>query len=395
MLRHDGFTIKQESPRGTALWGNLQKGCDIMTVSKNSKGLWDIQFYYKDFRGQNVKKHKRNFKTKKEAIEWADKFIAQQSHNLDMDFTSFWQLYRDDMKERLRENTVRTKDYIVELKILPYFGKKKVADITAADIRRWQNTLMKAGYSQTYLKTINNQLSAIFNYAVRYYDLPKNPCTQAGSMGKGKADEMKFWTQEEFETFIEFVKDKPISYYAFLTLYWTGIRLGELLALTLADFDAEEKTLSITKSYQRINGRDVITEPKTTKSKRVITLPDFMVLELEEYVGKLYGMMANDRLFSITKSYLEKEMIRGTELSGVKKIRLHDIRHSHASLLISKLGVQPNLVAERLGHEKIQTTLSTYSHLYPNQSRDLADQLNRLIEDIDEEEGDNGYAGNT
>lgn len=395
MLRHDGFTIKQESPRGTALWGNLQKGCDIMTVSKNSKGLWDIQFYYKDFRGQNVKKHKRNFKTKKEAIEWADKFIAQQSHNLDMDFTSFWQLYMDDMKERLRENTVRTKDYIVELKVLPYFGKKKVADITAADIRRWQNTLMKEGYSQTYLKTINNQLSAIFNYAVRYYDLPKNPCTQAGSMGKGKADEMKFWTQEEFETFIEFVKDKPISYYAFLTLYWTGIRLGELLALTLADFDAEEKTLSITKSYQRINGRDVITEPKTTKSKRVITLPDFMVLELEEYVGKLYGMMANDRLFSITKSYLEKEMIRGTELSGVKKIRLHDIRHSHASLLISKLGVQPNLVAERLGHEKIQTTLSTYSHLYPNQSRDLADKLNGLVEETDEEEGDNGNAGNT
>lgn len=330
-----------------------------MTVTKNNKGLWDIQFYYKDYRGKNVKKHKRNFRTKKEAIEWAEKFTVQQSHNLDMDFASFWQLYREDMKERLRENTVRTKDYIVELKVLPYFGTKKMMDITAADIRRWQNSLMKLGYSQTYLKTINNQLSAIFNYAVRYYDLQRNPCTQAGSMGKGKAEEMKFWTQDEFETFIEFVKDKPVSYYAFLTLYWTGIRLGELLALSLADFDAEEKTLSITKSYQRINGRDVITEPKTAKGKRVITLPDFLVSELEEYVCKLYGMMADDRLFTITKSYLEKEMIRGTELSGIKKIRLHDLRHSHASLLISKLGAQPNLVADRLGHEKIQTTLST------------------------------------
>lgn len=221
-----------------------------MTVTKNEKGLWDIQFYYKDYRGKNVKKHKRNFKTKKEATEWANKFIDQQSHNLDMDFASFWQVYRDDMKERLRENTVRTKDYIVELKVLPYFGNKKIADITAADIRRWQNSLMRQGYSQTYLKTIHNQLSAIFNYAVRYYDLPRNPCAQAGSMGKGKAEEMNFWTQEEFETFIEFVKDKPVSYYAFLTLYWTGIRLGELLALTLADFDAGKKTLSITKSYQ-------------------------------------------------------------------------------------------------------------------------------------------------
>lgn len=250
-----------------------------------------------------------------------------------------------------------TTNYIIELKVLPYFGTKKIVDITAADIRRWQNSLMKKGYSQTYLKTINNQLSTIFNYAVRYYDLPGNPCAQAGSMGKGKAEEMKFWTQEEFESFIEFVKDKPLSYYAFLTLYWTGIRLGELLALSLSDFDAEAKTLSITKSYQRINGRDAITEPKTAKSKRTIALPDFLVTELEEYVNKLYGMMANDRLFMITKSYLEKEMVRGTELSGVKRIRLHDLRHSHASLLISKLGAQPNLVAERLGHEKIQTTL--------------------------------------
>lgn len=236
-----------------------------------------------------------------------------------MTFHAFWELYRDDMSHRLRENTVRSKDYIVELKILPYFGQKKIAEITAADIRRWQNDVMKQDYAPTYLKTINNQLSAIFNYAVKYYDLPKNPCAQAGGMGKGKAEEMNFWTQEEFEVFIEAVKDKPVSYYAFLTMYWTGVRVGDLLALSLADFDAEKKTLSITKSYQRIAGRDIITEPKTPKSKRIISLPDFLVMELEGYTSKLYGVMADDRLFMVTKSYLEKEMIRGAKLSGVKK----------------------------------------------------------------------------
>ena len=292
-----------------------------MTVKKNEKGLWDVQFYYKDNQGRNIKKHKRNFKTKKEAVEWAEKFIAQQSGNIDMDFESFWKIYRDDMTERLRENTMNTKDYIVELKILPYFGKKKMLDINAADIRRWQTELIKQGYSATYLRTINNQLSAIFNYAVRYYDLPKNPCTQAGSMGKKTAGEMQFWTQEEFEKFVEAVRDKPISYCAFMILYWTGMRVGELLALTIGDFDAEKKTLSITKSYQRIDGRDVITEPKTPKSKRIITLPDFIVTELNEYIGKLYGMMENDRLFQVTKSYLEKEMARGAKIAGVKKIR--------------------------------------------------------------------------
>lgn len=338
--------------------------------------------------GENVKKHKRNFRTKKEDIVWAETFIIQQSHNLDMTFASFWELYRNDMKERLRENTVRTKNYIVELKILPYFEKKKIAEITAADIRQWQNGMMKKGYSQTYLKTINNQLSTIFNYAVKYYDLPKNPCMQTGSMGKGKADEMNFWIQEEFEQFIEFVKDKPVSYNAFLTMYWTGVRVGELLALTLADFDEEERTLSITKSFQRINRRDIITEPKTEKGKRVIALPDFLVVELTEYISKLYGVMGNDRLFMVTKSYLEKEMIRGVRLSGVKKIRLHDLRHSHASLLISKLGAQPKLVADRLGHEIIQTTLTIYAHLYPNQARNLADQLDSLMDKINEENED-------
>jgi integrase len=308
-----------------------------------------------------------------------------------MTFESFWELYRDDMQQRLRENTMRTKDYIVELKILPCFGKKKIADITPADIRRWQNSIMKeGGYSPTYLKTINNQLSAIFNYAVKYYDLSKNPCTAAGSMGKGKAEEMNYWTQEEFEDFLEFVKDKPQSRYAFQVLYWTGCRIGELLALTLGDFNPSEKTLNINKSYQRIKGKDVITEPKTAKSKRIITLPDFLVDELNEYVEKLYGMMPSDRLFMVTKSYLEHEIIRGCELSGVKKIRLHDLRHSHASLLISKLGAQPNLVAERLGHEKIQTTLSTYAHLYPNQNKELADKLNELVDDKDDDENEEG-----
>ena len=228
-------------------------------------------------------------------------------------------------------------------------------------------------------------MSCIFNYAAKYYDLPRNPCAQAGSIGKGKADEMSFWTQTEFEQFIDCVKDKPLSYYGFLTLYWTGCRIGELLALTLEDFNPVEKTLRINKSYQRIKGRDVITDPKTQKGKRTISLPDFLVEELQEYVGKLYGMTLQDRMFQTTKAYYEHEMIRGVELSGVKKIRIHDLRHSHASLLISKLGAQPNLVADRLGHEKIQTTLSTYSHIYPEQSRQLAEQLNMLVENEDEE----------
>ena len=350
-----------------------------MSVTKNvEKNYWEVQFYYKDYRGVRKKKHKRGFKTKREAIEWQEQFKAQQAKNLDMDFKSFLDLYYEDMENRLRESTMMTKRYIVDLKVVPYFGKKKISEITAADIRRWQNDLLSQGYAPTYLKTINNQLNAIFNYAVRYYELPKNPCRQAGSMGKSKAAEMNYWTQEEFESFLECVSDKTVSYYGFQLLFWTGIRAGELMALTPADINLEEKTLHISKSLRRNGHEDVVTEPKTEKSKRVITLPDFLVVQLEEYMGMLYGITPQDRLFHVTKAYFDHEMKRGIRLSGVKPIRLHDLRHSHASLLISKLGVPVQQVSERLGHEKITTTLETYSHLYPNQARDLADKLNDL-----------------
>ena len=346
-----------------------------MKAEKDKKtGKWLIQYRYTDWQGKRRKSTKRGFATKREAEEWLRNFLITQKADFDMKFEDFWKMYCADMETRLREHTMRTKKYIVELKILPYFGDKRVNDITAADIRQWQNELIKMGYSPTYLKTINNQLSAIFNYAVRYYDLKSNPCEKAGSMGKSKAEEMDFWTGEEFRKFIDSVMNKRLSYMAFMTLYWTGMRMGELLALNPKDIDLEKRTISITKSYQRLGKKDVITPPKTPKSKRVITIPEFLAADIKDYMDSLYDLQENDRLFPITKYYLEHEMQRGIKESGVKRIRVHDLRHSHASMLI-ELGFSPLEIANRLGHEKVETTLNTYAHLYPNKQTKLAERL--------------------
>ena len=346
-----------------------------MKAEKDKKtGKWLIQYRYTDWQGKRRKSTKRGFATKREAEEWLRNFLITQKADFDMKFEDFWKMYCADMETRLREHTMRTKKYIVELKILPYFGNKRVNDITAADIRQWQNELIKIGYSPTYLKTINNQLSAIFNYAVRYYDLKSNPCAKAGSMGKSKAEEMDFWTGEEFRRFIDSVMNKRLSYMAFMTLYWTGMRMGELLALNPKDVDLEKRTISITKSYQRLGKKDVITPPKTPKSKRVITIPEFLAADIKDYMDSLYELQENDRLFPITKYYLEHEMQRGIKESGVKRIRVHDLRHSHASMLI-ELGFSPLEIANRLGHEKVETTLNTYAHLYPNKQTKLAERL--------------------
>ena len=301
-----------------------------MKAEKDKKtGKWLIQYRYTDWQGKRRKSTKRGFATKREAEEWLRNFLITQKADFDMKFEDFWKMYYADMETRLREHTMRTKKYIVELKILPYFGNKRVNDITAADIRQWQNELIKMGYSPTYLKTINNQLSAIFNYAIRYYDLKSNPCAKAGSMGKSKAEEMDFWTGEEFRKFIDSVMNKRLSYMAFMTLYWTGMRLGELLALNPKDVDLEKRTISITKSYQRLGKKDVITPPKTPKSKRVITVPEFLAADIKDYMDSLYDLQENDRLFPITKYYLEHEMQRGIKESGVKRIRVHDLRHPY------------------------------------------------------------------
>ena len=346
-----------------------------MKAEKDKKtGKWLIQYRYTDWQGKRRKSTKRGFATKREAEEWLRNFLITQKADFDMKFEDFWKIYCADMETRLREHTMRTKKYIVELKILPYFGNKRVNDITAADIRQWQNELIKMGYSPTYLKSINNQLSAIFNYAVRYYDLKSNPCAKAGSMGKSKAEEMDFWTGEEFRKFIDSVMNKRLSYMAFMILYWTGMRLGELLALNPKDVDLEKRTISITKSYQRLGKKDVITPPKTSKSKRVITIPEFLAADIKDYMDSLYDLQEDDRLFPITKYYLEHEMQRGIKESGVKRIRVHDLRHSHASMLI-ELGFSPLEIANRLGHEKVETTLNTYAHLYPNKQTKLAERL--------------------
>lgn len=344
-----------------------------MPATRDGK-MWRCQFYYEDWQGVRHKKNKRGFKTKAEAEAWERNFRQQQQKDLDISFENFVEIYFKDMENRLRESTIINKRYVFDLKVTPYFKSKKMCEIKTSDVRAWQNALIKKGYAPTYLKSINNQLAALFNYAVKYYDLKDNPCRKAGSIGKSKADEMEFWTKQEFKEFLPSMDGKPEARMAFLLLYWTGMRIGELLALTYEDIDFDKRIITINKSYQRINGKDMITPLKTPKSNRKVTIPPFLAEELRKYCSVLYGITAKERMFRFTKSFMEHEIVRGVKETGVKRIRLHDLRHSHASLLV-EMGFQPLAIAERLGHEKIETTLSTYSHLYPNKQAELADQL--------------------
>ena len=214
--------------------------------------------------------------------------------------------------------------------------------------------------------------------------MKNNPAAIAGNMGSEQHKEMLFWTKEEYLKFSYAIMDKPRSFYAFEILYWCGIREGELLALTPSDFDFEKGNLSITKSYQRLKGKDVITAPKTPKSVRVIKMPQFLMDEIKDYIKTLYGIGPNDRIFEVTKYNLHHEMNRGAKQANVKRIRIHDLRHSHISLLID-MGFSAVAIADRVGHESIDITYK-YAHLFPSKQTEMAEQLEmkrmeRMIED--------------
>ncbi len=346
-------------------------------AKKDPNGTWRIQYRWVDWTGKNRKSQKRGFQTKKEAEEWYAHFLSQQSADVTITLADFWKVYRDDMEPRLRKTTMMQKDYVMNDKILPYFGNMPLNEITAPKIRIWQSKMIAQGYKPTYLKTINNHLSCVLNYAVKYYNLRINPCHIAGSMGKSKADEREYWTVEEFKKFSDAVIDKQDAWIGFNILFWTGMRLGEMLALTVGDIDFEEGTIQISKSLTRVRGEVIVSEPKTESSNRIVTIHQELQDRLQEYINSLYRAKPTTRLFeNRTKSFFEHELIRGVELSGVKKITIHGCRHSQASLCL-QIGYSPLEIARRLGHSKVTTTIETYCHPSLDAQKRIAESLGK------------------
>ena len=294
-----------------------------------TQGTWYVSFRYIDWTGKKTQKLKRGFKTKKEALNYEKEFIRKTATDMKMEMGSFTEVYFEDKRKELKENSIRNKRHMMNKHIVPYFGTRKMNEITPADVIQWQNTIQEKGYSKTYERMIQNQLNALFNHAQKIYNLKENPCKKVKRMGKSDADKLEFWTKEEYDRFITVINPESEDYLIFEILFWTGIREGELLALSLSDFDMSGNRLHITKTYNRIQKRDVIDTPKTENSVRTIDIPNFLKEEVQEYVKKRYGFPENQRLFPIVARTLQKRLKRYEKQSGVKQIRVHDIRHPY------------------------------------------------------------------
>lgn len=258
----------------------------------------------------------------------------------------------------------------------------QICNIDEDMVRRWQNELLNhrdengEPYEDTYLYSIHSQPSALFNYAVKFYKLQRNPCRVTGAIGKSRADEMRFWTQDMFNHALEF-ENKTHYRIALKLLFYSGMRIGELLALTPEDIPRDEAVININKNYAIVDGTEYFLTPKTKRSFREITVPESLHAELLEYIDGM-GLHPTERIFYFGKGGLTTEFKRIIKKSGNEDIRIHDLRHSHTAMLVD-MGIQIEEISRRLGHESIKTTWDTYSHLYLGKAKALAQKIEILI----------------
>lgn len=347
-------------------------------------GRWFCKFNYRDYTGQRRQKKKRGFTTKREAQAWERDFLLRIQGKPEMTFESLYALYIEDLEPRIKKSTAESVKRYFRLYILPYFSHLHIIDIKPVDIRKWQSQHLAKSISQwsgeplapRTIRGIEERLSAIFNFAVKYYGLPSNPMQFAGHIAPLPRRQVSIWTPEQFKAFLDVV-DEPQYHCLFSVLYYTGVRIGEALALTPADIDRDVRIIRINKNLVQVKGETYIDTPKTPRSIRAITVPKFLIDEIDGFISKRYDLGRDDRIFTIQKAVTRHTFHKFTDKADLPHIRIHDLRHSHASLLID-LGFSPVLIAERLGHENVKTTLNTYSHLFPNKQQEVADRLDAL-----------------
>lgn len=349
-----------------------------MSVAKMKDGKrWYVYLRYKDWTGKTRQHKKEGFRRKADALAYERDCRQRVNGSPGMTINALYALYMEDCAHRLKASTIHNKKNMFEAHILPELSGCSISDISPASVRQWQNNLLKKNLKPSTVKIINAQLSALLNFAVKFYGLPQNPCKLAGSVGSLKTEEMRILTPNQFSDVLNEIKD-PTANALFYLLFWTGMRVGEAQALTPSDFDFSAPSVKISKTYRMMNGEHIISTPKTQKSNRTVILTDETSDRMQAYISKLFGCSSRTRIFrSHSLSWYRKRLIDGCRAAQLDPIRIHDLRHSHASLMI-EIGVSPLLIAERLGHDNVNTTLRTYSHLYPNKQRDFIERLNRL-----------------
>jgi len=358
-----------------------------MSVSKNKKtNTWYFRLYTEDKYGIRKQQSRYGFLSKKEAQESERSFLLEKKSTCsEINFEELYKEFETYKFLKIKKVSFRKLQSVFKNHLLPYFGKYIISEISHKEYIKWQEIIEKKGFQYKYKSTLQTYMVQIFNYAIDFYDLEKNVPSKVGNFKKQNIKpKVAFWTYEEYKLFIQAVDD-IVYKILFHTLYFTGIRIGECLALNWNDL--KNDTLYIDKTLAKekdANGDYIITSPKTKASDRTIKLDNKTITnlnKLKEHYSHFVGFSDKWFIFGglnpLSQSTVNRKRTIYCEKSKVKRIRIHDFRHSHASLLLSR-GVPIPVISKRLGHSNITTTLNTYSHLMPEDENKAIKLLNDL-----------------
>lgn len=365
---------------------------DPIKKANNGTYYFRANLGYDAVTGKQIQKYRSGFSTKKEARAEYSKLILAAEEGLAMEkkqpsFKQFIEeIYLPWYKTQVKESTYKNRLNTIE-KHFKFFYRKKVNEIEPIHVQTWQLKLAK-DYSPNYVRIIQGMLSLAFDRAIILGLAKKNPARMVGNI-KSKKVKVDFWTLEEFQKVISLLyKGDYYEHYLFICfwlLFTTGLRIGEAAALQWEDIDFESGIISVTKTlYYKSMNEYTFVDPKTSASIRTVVIDKDTIRELKDWM-EVQKKVLKDCNFVLSysgiptsKHTLPRALEKLAGLAGVHRIKIHALRHSHASLLI-EMGCQPLLIADRLGHEKIQTTLNTYSHLYPNKQAEVAAQLENVM----------------
>lgn len=332
---------------------------------------------YKDWQGKSHVTTKRGFRTQREAkaYEASMQSKASPASTLSDVLTAFL----NDRKPNIKHSSYLAARRAVEKYIRPQLGHIKLTDLTPKLLRDWELSLQAyespltgKPISPAYLHSLCVWLSTILNYAVKFYGLPSNPMKVIGLLGKSQASQ-KFWSLDEYSKFAAVLPDNDMRLF-FDVIFFSGMRIGEFLALAPSDIDYTQGTITINKSVMLSTGQTV--EPKNRYSIRTISMPRTIMNSIHAYADRYYD--TPERLFPIDHQRLERAIKKYAAIAGVPAIKVHDLRHSHASLLIHQ-GTPITAISRRLGHSSPATTLRIYSHMYADAQSEIANMLDNFV----------------
>ena len=365
---------------------------DPIKKANNGTYYFRANLGYDAVTGKQIQKYRSGFSTKKEARAEYSKLILAAEEGLAMEkkqpsFKQFIEeIYLPWYKTQVKESTYKNRLNTIE-KHFKFFYRKKVNEIEPIHVQTWQLKLAK-DYSPNYVRIIQGMLSLAFDRAIILGLAKKNPARMVGNI-KSKKVKVDFWTLEEFQKVISLLyKGDYYEHYLFICfwlLFTTGLRIGEAAALQWEDIDFESGIISVTKTlYYKSMNEYTFVDPKTSASIRTVVIDKDTIRELKDWM-EVQKKVLKDCNFVLSysgiptsKHTLPRALEKLAGLAGVHRIKIHALRHSHVALLIS-MGVNPLIVKDRLGHEKIQTTLGTYGHLYPNCNFEVAKMLGGII----------------